>query len=98
MTKNESPLDAAARQDLRRQEQVQRQVEIINRLLNGATYDDLMREQTEEIAALRSQRKNVLKVIHELQAEDRITLSEGYSVPANQSIIEDLASAIELDL
>ena len=30
--------------------------------------------------------------------KNRITLSEGYSVPANQSIIEDLASAIELDL
>ena len=97
MTKSQSSLDAAARQDLWRQEQVQRQVEIINRLLGGATYDDLMREQTEQIARLRMRCKNVLTVIHELRAEDRVLIAEG-QLPCNQSIIEDLAEAIELDL
>ena len=97
MTKSPSPLDAAARQDLFRQEQVQRQIEIINRLLNGATYDDLMREQTETIAVLRVQRQNILRVIQELRSEDRILISEG-GIGMNQSIIEDLAEAIELDL
>lgn len=39
--------------DNRRQAQVQRQVEIIDRLLDGATYDDVLRDQTNTIADLR---------------------------------------------
>lgn len=39
--------------DLRRQAQIQRQVEIIDRLMDGATYDDVLKSQTETIADLR---------------------------------------------
>lgn len=38
--------------DLRRQAQIARQVEIINRLLEGATYEDLLRELTETLVDL----------------------------------------------
>ena len=45
----------AADLDRRRQAQIQRQIEIIDRLLTGDGYDEILRSQTEEIAKLRVQ-------------------------------------------
>jgi len=45
--------EEAQQMDLRRQAQVQRQVEIIDRLMDGGTYDDILQSQTETIADLR---------------------------------------------
>ena len=45
--------EAAAQLDRRRQAQINRQIEIIDRLLTGDGYDEILRSQTEEIAKLR---------------------------------------------
>ena len=55
-------LDAVQRQDLLRQEQVRRQSKIIDRLLEGASYDDILREQVEEAARLQ-QRLDAVKTV-----------------------------------
>ena len=63
----------AERQDSFRQAQVNRQVAIINRLLendgSGKAYDEVLRDQTEEIARLTVERDEALARVAELEKE-----------------------------
>ena len=63
----------AERQDSFRQAQVNRQVAIINRLLendgSGKAYDEVLRDQTEEIARLTVGRDEALARVAELEKE-----------------------------
>jgi cell division protein FtsB len=51
--------EAAAQLDRRRQAQINRQIEIIDRLLTGDGYDEILRSQTDEIAKLRVENEDL---------------------------------------
>lgn len=43
-------LDRAVEMDRRRQKQIQNQIDVINRLLEGVSYDDVFRETVEKLS------------------------------------------------
>ena len=57
----------AADLDRRRQAQIQRQIEIIDRLLTGDGYDEILRSQTDEIAKLRVENEDLKATVAELE-------------------------------
>lgn len=78
--------EAAAQLDRRRRAQINRQIEIIDRLLTGDGYDEILRSQTEEIAKLRLRLADLVpveeacEVMHD--AYERAAIGAGWETQA----------------
>lgn len=61
--------DQVRAQDLRRQRQIKNQVDTINRVMQGGTYTDEMRELHERLAAAEAEKERLEADLSALQAQ-----------------------------